>query len=324
MDLKSIRKVFVSSTVYDLLDARAEVEYQLRDMGLEPVLSGSSTSAFQPVPDKHAIESCLVNLRHCDAVIVLLCQRYGPSLAKVGFDDLSATHLEYKEAKRSNKPIFMYVRDRTEADFNIAKKNRGQSVALSWVERDDDRRLFEILKDHRMLAQDKQESNWFDTFRDTIELKTLIRRSLGLAAARTELEHLVMAGLVPMLDLRVDANRMGLSNVVLKIKIRNLGPAAAYNIHLRFLDQWAGVRDSEFPFLGPQQETHQSLLTQSTDIKLRAALEYTMSQGHIVADSYTIGFVVNPAAEIYGATSHEKEYRVRENEDRPFKIVDPM
>ena len=40
------------------------------------------------------------NLRQCDAVIVILCQRYGPSLESAGFPDLSATHLEYSEAKK--------------------------------------------------------------------------------------------------------------------------------------------------------------------------------------------------------------------------------
>lgn len=56
----SLHKVFVSSTIYDLIDARAEVEQLLRELRLIPVMSGSSTSGFQPVQDKHSIESCLV------------------------------------------------------------------------------------------------------------------------------------------------------------------------------------------------------------------------------------------------------------------------
>ena len=115
-------KVFISSTVYDLLDIRAEVEQLLRDMRLVPVLSGSATSGFQPLADQNSIETCLANLRQCDAMIIILCQRYGPSLAPAGFPDLSATHLEYREAKNLGKPIHMYVRDRLEGDYGIVRR----------------------------------------------------------------------------------------------------------------------------------------------------------------------------------------------------------
>lgn len=40
-----MQKVFVSSTVFDLLDARAEVEQLLRDLRLTPVPSGSARKA---------------------------------------------------------------------------------------------------------------------------------------------------------------------------------------------------------------------------------------------------------------------------------------
>ena len=50
-------KVFISSTVFDLLDARAEVERLLREMRLVPVVSGIATSGFQPLPDQNSIET---------------------------------------------------------------------------------------------------------------------------------------------------------------------------------------------------------------------------------------------------------------------------
>ena len=115
-------KVFISSTVYDLVDVRAEVEDLLRDLGLNPILSGSATSDFQPLPDENSIESCLVNLRACDAVIVILCRRYGPSLEKSGFEDLSATHLEYREARKHGKRVYMYVRDRFGGGFQCVEE----------------------------------------------------------------------------------------------------------------------------------------------------------------------------------------------------------
>jgi hypothetical protein len=92
-------RVFISSTAYDLLDVRAELASMLRSIGITPVLSDDKLSAFEVQPDKNSIETCLVNLRACDEAIFLLDRRYGSSLKGAGFDDVSATHLEYQTAK---------------------------------------------------------------------------------------------------------------------------------------------------------------------------------------------------------------------------------
>jgi hypothetical protein len=97
-------KVFISSTVFDLIDVRAELEALIRDMGLSPVMSDSSTSDFSVKPDANSIETCLVNVRASDIMLVILSNRYGPSLEKAGFPALSATHLEYKEAIKKGIP----------------------------------------------------------------------------------------------------------------------------------------------------------------------------------------------------------------------------
>ena len=77
--------VFVSSTVYDLLDLRAEVERHLRDLGLVPLLSDSATSGFEVAPNSNSIESCLANVRNADHFVCILSQRYGPSLKDAGY-----------------------------------------------------------------------------------------------------------------------------------------------------------------------------------------------------------------------------------------------
>ena len=44
-------RVFVSSTCYDLLDLRAEVEAHLQEMGLTPLLSDRPSSDFEVLPE---------------------------------------------------------------------------------------------------------------------------------------------------------------------------------------------------------------------------------------------------------------------------------
>jgi hypothetical protein len=168
-------KVFVSSTVYDLLDIRAEIESLLRELGICPIMSDSKLTDFKVAPDANSIETCLLNVESSDAVIVILDQRYGASLGKVGFDDISATHLEYRHARTLQKPIYFYVRDRLEADHNIHRKNSIQEIEFSWVS-PKDRPLFSFLEEHRSLNRGKGENNWLTLFTDSRDLKESLRR----------------------------------------------------------------------------------------------------------------------------------------------------
>lgn len=168
-------RVFVSSTVFDLIDVRAEVASQLRSMGIVPVMSDDKLSDFRVEPHEDSIETCLVNLDSCDEVILILDRRYGPKLGRAGFEDVSATHLEYRRAVERKKPIHVFVRDRTEAEHGIWKKNKKAPVALIWVQ-ENDFGIFGILDEHKRLQAQSKKSNWCDTFTSSIDLKAAIAK----------------------------------------------------------------------------------------------------------------------------------------------------
>ncbi|MEZ5942098.1 MAG: DUF4062 domain-containing protein, partial [Planctomycetaceae bacterium] len=111
-------RVFISSTCFDLIDVRAELAEQLRALDLTPVLSDDKNSDFRVHPSENSIRTCLVNLQSCDHVIVILDKRYGPPLGGAGFEDISATHLEYREARERKIPVHFYARDRLIADYD--------------------------------------------------------------------------------------------------------------------------------------------------------------------------------------------------------------
>lgn len=316
-------KVFVSSTIYDLIDVRAEVEQLLHDMRLIPVLSGSVTSSFQPLPDSNSIETCLANLRQCDAMIVILCQRYGPSLEPAGFPDVSATHLEYNEAKSLGKPIYMYARDRLEADYCISKKNRKSNVKLMWVREQQDRKLIDLLDEHRKLAHGKPGSNWFDTFRNSVELKALIKRDMGPIASRNELETLVTENRIPILAVDVDATPPQSGEMMIKIRIQNLGTVPAYRLSWSF--EGAKNEGFEIPVLAPQQETFQGFVYgyDGQEVKRSMQITYYMPQGHCICDKYTVGVRRIGATVIAsGAYCQSKTYQVASEKLLPFVIVE--
>jgi Domain of unknown function (DUF4062) len=250
-------RVFISSTVFDLLDVRAEVESHIASMGLTPVLSGSATSAFEVLPDRNSIDTCLVNLESCEAVVLILCQRHGPSLEKAGFENLSATHLEYQHAKAKQIPVYLYARDRLEADYRhwrSLKEEDRTNAKFSWVKSgSNDLRLFEMFHEHQALSRTASTSNWYSSFRDSLELKTLLTRDLGNRAARANLENLIQSDRMPVLQPLCEMKSEGLvktsdtiqikSNgkqvsAMLHVRLRNVSSTTAYDVRIELTHDW--------------------------------------------------------------------------------------
>lgn len=319
-------KVFVSSTVYDLVDARAEVEALLTEMHLTPVLSDSSSADFRVVPDRNSIECCLANLRECEIVILLLSQRYGRS---VGFSEdpsLSATHLEYKEARRQKKNIYVYVRDRLEGEFTIHKANPEATLEFKWTAEGREG-LFRLLAEHRKLVADSEHSNWISIFRDSVELKQLVRKDLHAVASRSHLESLIHDNRIPFVTATcdLDENTKATSRrFVLHLTLRNSGSAPAYRCQsILYCDD--GVFPEEVPFLAPAQETTRIVMPVNDGQPWKAKLEviYFMSHGHKVINTYRLGVETTlPTTVIHGASSISQVFVPARPGDVPFLIQD--
>jgi hypothetical protein len=76
--------VFISSTCYDLADARASLRETLERCGWVVRVSDSPDSAFYVDPLDDSIESCLRNVEASDAVVCILDRRYGGKLKGCG------------------------------------------------------------------------------------------------------------------------------------------------------------------------------------------------------------------------------------------------
>ncbi len=190
--------VFVSSTVYDLVDVRAEVRAHLVGMGLKAVLSDHPTSDFSKVPDANSIETCLVNVRRSDYFVLILDQRYGHSLQSAGFADVSATHLELQTAREKNLSIHVYVRDRLEADYGLWKKqDRPDTFSGAWVKDSRDLPLLRLLDEHARLDTSDR-SNWYSTFRDSVDLKEQLSKDFKQPALHARLLTLTRCGQLPV------------------------------------------------------------------------------------------------------------------------------
>lgn len=219
------RRVFISSTCYDLLDLRAELKEFLKSRNLVPVMSDQLDSEFVSLQDTNSIETCLVNLNTCDIVIVILSQRYGPTLEGAGFEPLSATHLEYNEAVRKHKRLFLFVRDRLEADYATYRKSKDPKL-LSWI-RDKDVPIFSIIESHKRLTTDPV-NNWYWTFGTSFDIKKKLEVELQTQILEYRLDELIRNGDVPFITISATAGYLS-NRKHLKVVIRaeNLGTQTA-------------------------------------------------------------------------------------------------
>lgn len=242
-------KVFVSSTVYDLLDVRAEVAATLASMGISPVLSDDATSGFDTAHATNSIETCLINVENCDEVIVILDKRYGPRLGKLGFPNVSATHLEYKKARELGKPIHFFVRDRLEADYFIWKKNRMRpELKLSWVDAED-LGVFDFLEEHRSLTSNAIK-NWIIAFTTVVDLKKAMQRTLEPRIKPARLVEMLARNQFPLICVnhKVNAPTKDYSgNISVAIRATNMGSATAFNYVCVFGNDAPCVTDVVMP-----------------------------------------------------------------------------
>lgn len=172
--------VFISSTVHDLSDARAELGKYLSSQGCVVKLSEDPESDFVVDPTTNAIESCLNNVESADAVICIVDKRYGGIIPHGGYAGKSPTEAEIQHAQKLGKPMFAFVREQALNDFQTLYDN-GVNAKVRWVTLPDATRQLWVnfvyyLKTYPPFGQNR--SNWFDAFRNSIDLRQFVERRL--------------------------------------------------------------------------------------------------------------------------------------------------
>lgn len=306
-------RVFVSSTVFDLLDVRAELGRQLRDLGIDAVLSDDKLSDFRVSPDASSIETCLTNVAACDEFVLILDRRYGPSLGQSGFDDVSATHLEYRRAVDCKLPIHFFVRDRLDADYSVWKRNkRKPDIALPWVSAHDFG-LFGLIDEHARLRAGSR-SNWCYTFTNSLDLKAALAKRFESKLLPRRLVEAIEANRFPVLDIRTECTQENMGGfIVLKSSsdIVNVGGAPAFNCRIRWDDDEKGNRDSKL--LAPSQFIHMSFIYTlqrgRNHVERNLIAEYESPLGVAVTDTFRVGAQVDNNILISGGGLSGRRYR---------------
>jgi len=172
---KSYKKIFLSSTVFDLLDLRPTLASALEALGMYEVVYNESSK----FPVKHGLHShdiCLDVVKECDIYILVIDKRYGGTYAGTKYPkkDVSITWYEYIIAFEQNKDIYTFVRKETWGERPIYKKYK-QKYQQRELEpfHVDDIRVFEFID----FIVHQPRCNWIGQFNTVEDLtRVLVER----------------------------------------------------------------------------------------------------------------------------------------------------
>ena len=152
--------VFVSSTMYDLSELRAQLGQFIDALGWQAMMS--EHDSFPIDPDQSTAENCRRNVReNADIFVMAVGARYGSIDAE---SDKSVTNLEFAEARARGVPVYVFVRKDVLAQLPIWKANPDADYS-SIV---DTPRIFEFIDSVRGSGD-----TWtfeFDTAQDIIDI----------------------------------------------------------------------------------------------------------------------------------------------------------
>jgi hypothetical protein len=277
--------VFVSSTIYDLLDLRAELKYLFDGLKIHSKFSEINDSKFKIDYKKSSIETCLNNINDVDYFIIIIDQRYGPSLKDVGYEDVSATHLEYKKACELKKKILFCIRDRTEADYNFYKKSKDkENFNGQWVKNQKDNQLFELIQEHIKLY-DKSKNNWYFRFENSVQLKNIIKNNLQEELLLERLPERIAFNELPNLIYSFEVEHNSIQWII-KGEVKNQGKTSAFINILK----WSGSDENANIHILASNETFSMsfLLTKFTEYTNTLILDYSSYDGINIYDEIDV------------------------------------
>lgn len=121
----AIPRVFVSSTCYDLKYVRENLKYFIRTIGYEPVLSDDGDVYYDP--STHTHDACLREVENCQLFVLIIGGRYG---GKYKDSNSSITNNEYKQAIKSNIPVFALVERNVYSEHHLFVTNRKEAPTI--------------------------------------------------------------------------------------------------------------------------------------------------------------------------------------------------
>lgn len=155
-------RIFLSSTCYDLSDARAALTTFLEGFGFEVL--NSQKGAFGVAPKVHSHDACLEMMENADYVVLIIGGRRGGTY--VGSEQ-SITNEEIKAAQKLDRPVIAFIDKKVDNLRPMFRKNPGADYRPTV----DDVRIFDFID----YVASGHEDNWLHPFDDVAGIIDTLR-----------------------------------------------------------------------------------------------------------------------------------------------------
>jgi hypothetical protein len=174
------KKVFISSTCFNLKDLRAELAEEIQSWGFIPIWNESPD--FPVIQGLHSHDICLDAVKMCDVYILIIDSRYGGKYqgTKYPHKDISITQYESQIAFNEGKEIYTFVRDEIWNEKPVYKKNLENNIVIHPFHAKD----IEVFNFIDFIIKQKS-NNWIEQFKTSIDLKSKLCAKMGII--RTEI-----------------------------------------------------------------------------------------------------------------------------------------
>ena len=159
-------RIFLSSTCYDLNDARASLTTFFEDFGFE-VLNSQLTN-FGVSPKVHSARACLDQVELADYLVLIIASRQGEDFPA---SNHSITNAEFNRAKELGIVINTFVKSEVLSARRIFKENPSANFA-SVV---DDPRIFKFIDS----ISSSETDNWLHSFNSVSDIQDTMKSQFG-------------------------------------------------------------------------------------------------------------------------------------------------
>ncbi|MGA2407163.1 MAG: DUF4062 domain-containing protein [Bacteroidales bacterium] len=155
-------KIYLSSTCYDLVDLRAELERFLKQKRHEILLSDRATFPVEIGVHRHDV--CINNVEQCDLFILVIDGRFGAPYYRD--NNISITWAEFNEAIRKECKIIAFVRkavfnERQSFHHNTKMGNKFEPFFADTI------KVFYLIDE----IQIHEGGYWIEQFENSVEIK---------------------------------------------------------------------------------------------------------------------------------------------------------
>ncbi|CAG0939384.1 hypothetical protein BROC_00610 [Candidatus Brocadiaceae bacterium] len=168
MERSIIKKVFVSSTNFDLVDYRAEIRDLLNELGYEPLMNEYPIN-FTLEGGLDSYDECIHKVKEADIFILIIGKRYHGNVLDKG---ISITELEYDTACNYNIRRINFCLKEVWYSNRFYKINKNLEFPKDY---DDGYKLMKFLDKVRKIETGKTD-NWVNQFENISEIKKVLKK----------------------------------------------------------------------------------------------------------------------------------------------------